>query len=126
LSNLIRCLAAGKPFTCPVSAHGMSWWMSRPCVVDNLLHAAALDRAVCAARRTWTLPVLHASIAQVVAAIAAAHGTRAHELVTYQPDPKLEAQFASYPPLHCPAALAAGFRHDGSLQSLVVRALEDP
>ena len=36
----------------------------------------------------------------------------------------LQAQFANYPPLLCPKSEAAGFRHDGSIESLVARALE--
>jgi hypothetical protein len=44
--------------------------------------------------------------------------------VSYRDDPKLRAQFASYPPLHCPDSLAAGFRSDGSVESLVRGALE--
>src|SRR5664279_2825561 len=42
LSDLIRELAAGRTFVCPVNADAHSWWMSRPCVVENLLHAARL------------------------------------------------------------------------------------
>ena len=126
LSDLIRTLSGGGRFICPVSAEGRCWWMSRACVIDNLLHAAALDVMAQCGRRVWLLPVLHASIAQVVATLAATGGAEARERVTYQPDADLQAQFASYPPLNCPASLAAGFRHDGSLESLVRRALEGP
>lgn len=126
LSELIRCLAAGQPFTCPVSADGMSWWMSRACVVENLLHAARLDSDRARQRSAWLLPVLHASIGDVVNALAKVHGADRRGLVTYQPNAALQAQFASYPPLVCPASLAAGFRNDGTLENLVTRALEGP
>jgi nucleoside-diphosphate-sugar epimerase len=125
LSDLIRELSAGRDVTCPVSPGGKSWWMSRPCVVDNLLHAAALPAASVAQRRVWLLPVLHASMEEVVAAIARTRGKEVLQRVRYTPDPALEAQFASLPPLHCPKALAAGFRHDGTLEVLVRRALEE-
>ena len=47
LSDLIRDLSAGREVVCPVAADAPSWWMSRPCVVDNLLHAASIpDRAL--------------------------------------------------------------------------------
>jgi D-erythronate 2-dehydrogenase len=129
LSDLIRELSAGRPFVCPVGPEGMSWFMSRPCVVDNLLHAAQLGAAQLGAaplarQRTWLLPVLHLSIAQVVAAIARRYGTEVIGRVSYAPDPALQAQFASYPPLLCPRSEAAGFRNDGSVDQLVVRALE--
>jgi len=107
-----------------VAAEGMSWFMSRPCVVDNLIHAAQLDAAQIAAQRSWLLPVLHLSIEDVVEAIARWHGREVLTRVSYQPDRALQAQFASYPPLLCPTSEAAGFHHDGSVDQLVRRALE--
>jgi hypothetical protein len=104
----------------------MSWWMSRACVVENLLHAARLDPDRARQRSAWLLPVLHASIGDVVNALARVHGADRRGLVTYQPNAALQAQFASYPPLVCPASLAAGFRNDGTLENLVTRALEGP
>lgn len=124
MSDLIRELSAGREFTCPVSPDGKAWWMSRPCVVDNLLHAAALSAETAATQRIWLLPVLHASMAEVVAAIARNCGEEVLRKVRYAPDAALQAQFANLPPMHCPKALAAGFRHDGTLESLVKRALE--
>jgi nucleoside-diphosphate-sugar epimerase len=124
LSNLIHELSAGRSFTCPVSSGGRSWWMSRPCVVDNLLHAAALPAESAAQRRVWLLPVLHASMEEIVGAIGRVRGEDVRQRVRYEPDRALEAQFASYPPLNSPKALAAGFRPDASLEALVRRSLE--
>jgi len=124
LSELIRVLSAGGPFVCPVAAEGRSWWMSRSCVVDNLLHGASLDEHTLRLQRTFLLPVLHSSIGEVVSAIARIHGPGVLERVTYQPNATLQAQFASYPPLECPRSVAAGFKNDGSLEALVRRALE--
>lgn len=98
--------------------------MSRPCVVDNLLHAAALPAESAAQRRVWLLPVLHASMEEIVGAIGRVRGEDVRQRVRYEPDRALEAQFASYPPLNSPKALAAGFRPDGSLEALVRRSLE--
>ncbi len=124
LSDLIRELSAGRSFVCPVAATGMSWFMSRPCIVDNLLHAASLSAAQAAQQRTWLLPVQHVAIADIVAAIARLHGADVLSRVSYAPNALLQAQFASYPPLHCPKAEAAGFRHDGTVENLITRALE--
>jgi D-erythronate 2-dehydrogenase len=124
LSDLIRELSAGREFICPVGPEGMSWFMSRPRIVDNLIHAAQLGAPQLASRRTWLLPVLHVSIASVVAAIARLHGSEVLSRVSYRPNPELQAQFANYPPLLCPMSEAAGFRHDGSVDNLVQRALE--
>jgi len=124
LSNLIRELAAGQNFICPVAANSPSWWMSRSCVVDNLLHAAALPARVVARQRSFLLPVLRLTMAEVVQALAAVHGSEVSGRVSYQPDPALQAQFANYPPLHCPYAEQVGFRHDGDAMALVRRALD--
>jgi D-erythronate 2-dehydrogenase len=124
LSDLIRELSAGRSFVCPVAPSGMSWFMSRPCIIDNLLHAAALNGAQVAQQRTWLLPVLHVSIADIVAAIARLHGEAVLARVSYAPNAALQAQFANYPPLLCPKSEAAGFGHDGTVERLVVRALE--
>jgi nucleoside-diphosphate-sugar epimerase len=124
LSDLIRELSAGRSFVCPVAPEGMSWFMSRPCIIDNLLHAAALGPAQVAQQRTWLLPVLHVSIGDIVAAIARLHGEAVLKRVSYAPNAALQAQFANYPPLRCPKSEAAGFRHDGTVERLVVRALE--
>lgn len=124
LSDIIRKLSAGETFTCPVAAEGMSWWMSRTCVVENLLHAAQLPGDTAARQRVWLLPVLHASLGDVVAAIARLHGEAVLQRVVYQDNPRLRAQFASYPPLRCPRSVAAGFRNDGTVDNLVQRALD--
>ncbi|HEY4972692.1 MAG TPA: NAD-dependent epimerase/dehydratase family protein, partial [Steroidobacteraceae bacterium] len=124
LSELIRELSAGREFICPVGPEGMSWFMSRPRIVDNLMHAAQLDAQQLAGGRTWLLPVLHVSISSVVAAIARRHGSEVLKRVSYEPNRELQAQFANYPPLLCPRSQAAGFRHDGTVDELVVRALE--
>lgn len=124
LSDLIRELAAGRKFRCPVAADAPSWWMSRPCIVDNLLHAAEIGPELLAAGRTFLMPVLRASCGEVVTAIAAIHGADVLKRVEYVPDEKLQAQFANYPPMRAPRAIAAGFRSDGNLEQLVRRSLE--
>jgi naringenin degradation protein FdeJ len=124
MSDMIRELWEGREFVCPVGAEGRAWWMSRPCVVDNLLHAASLSAEIATTRRVWLLPVLHASMAEVVAAIAHKRGEQVLEKVTYQRNDALQAQFANMPPLRCPRAIAAGFHNDRSLEHLVERALE--
>ena len=124
MSDLIRVLSAGGTFACPVSREGKAWWMSRACVVENFLHAAGLDSARVQKKRVWLLPVLHASLGDVVAAIARVHGSEVLERVTYHENAALQAQFANLPPLHCPTSVEAGFRNDGTLETLVQRALD--
>lgn len=123
LSNILRELSAGREFVCPVAAEGKTWWMSVECCIDNLLHAANMVVLPTLMRRTWMLPVLHASLAEVVDAIALKHGPQVRQLVRYVPDAKLQAQFANFPPMRCPRSPAAGFRHDGTLPLMIERAL---
>lgn len=122
LGDLMRVLAAGERYTIPVSPEARTWLMSRPCCVDNLLHAA--DMRETGGACIWTLPAQHVVIGRVVDALAAVYGDHVHRNVSYDPDPYLEQVFGSYPPLITPNAEAAGFRHDGDLETLVTRALE--
>jgi nucleoside-diphosphate-sugar epimerase len=121
-SDLIRSLSSGNKFTCPVSAGAKSWLMSVRCCVENLVLAATMDHAE---RQVWTLPAMHISIAELVSEIDELFpDLEADELIEYTPDPWVEENFGSYPPLVCPLAEAAGFHHDGSPQQLVLNALE--
>ena len=124
LSDIIRELAAGHAYACPVSADSTTWLMSVHCVVDNLLHAATLPPSSCRESRVWTLPSLRTSMTQLVAAIADVYGSDVLTRATYGSNPALEANFGRYPPLRTPAADAVGFAHDGDLATLVRRALQ--
>jgi nucleoside-diphosphate-sugar epimerase len=126
LSDIIRELAAGRPFACPMSAGATTWASSLPNVVDNLLHAALLDVAAQAGgRRTFTLPTSRFSMAELVDAIAQVHGHERIGAARFEPDEAIEQRFGRFPPLDVPAAVAAGFRADASLAELVRRALDD-
>lgn len=131
MSDLIHRLAAGQPFTCPVSPTATCWWMSVGRCVDNLLTAARLPSARVAAEpprrgtapRVWTLPVLRASLGELVDALARRFGEDRRALVTWAPNESVELQFGRQPPLDTPAARALGLADDGDLQQLISRAL---
>lgn len=123
MSNVFHAIAAGDAFVCPVSKGAAAWFMSVSCAVDNLLHAARLDTAVLQGARVWTLPALHLTMGDLVAAIGAATGRDFDALVSYQPNEAIESQFGRYPPLRTPLADRLGFRHDGDTATLVGRAL---
>ena len=124
LSDLIRELAAGRPFVCPMSPQTRTWASSLPNVVDNLLHAAVADVGGAGGRRTYTLPTTCFSMAELVDAIAQVHDADAAGRVRYEPDAAIEQRFGRFPPLQASAALAVGFRADESLATLVRRALD--
>ena len=96
--------------------------MSVGCCVRNLLHAAQRDFDAC---RTFMLPALHVAVGDLVE-VAGRHGGIKHvtDLVDWQPDPWVQFNFGSYPPLQLPGAEKAGFRADASLDQLVADALK--
>lgn len=122
MSNLFHALQAGEAFTCPVSAEGTIWAQSVARCADNFLHALALDSALLPPTRAVTLPAQRIAMGTLAAEVAAQCGVPAG-LVSYAPDPGLEAAFAANPPLATPAAERAGFAHDGNLATLVASAL---
>lgn len=120
-STLIRSLATQQPCTLPVSPDATLWLMSLPCCIDNLLHAGVVRSHD---PMTLTLPALRVSVADIVNVFDQRTDGQARSLVRYEPQPDIQAQFGSLPLLETPAALAAGFRHDGSLAELIDRATE--
>lgn len=127
MSDIIRELAAGRPFDCPISADCTVWLMSVPCLVDNLVHAAVMDGALLGDGRVCTLPALYLSMTELAAAVGQAYGVATEDLVRWQHNPALEANFGRYPPLATSLAERAGFRHDGDARALALRALQaDP
>ncbi|MBP7566815.1 MAG: NAD-dependent epimerase/dehydratase family protein [Burkholderiaceae bacterium] len=129
MSDVMHRLAAGQPFTCPVSRDATCWWMSVERCVDNLLLAARLPAGPLeslgrgTAARTWTLPVLRASMGELVDALARRFGDDRQALVTWAPQEAVQAQFGRLPPLSTPTARALGFADDGDLDQLIARAL---
>ncbi|WP_321813524.1 MULTISPECIES: NAD-dependent epimerase/dehydratase family protein [unclassified Paraburkholderia] len=123
MSQLFWKLAANETLTVPVSPEGVAWWISVGACVDNLLHAATVDAERFNARRSYQMPVLRLTIAEVVDALAARFGAERKALVSYAPDPFIERLFATYPPLLTPEAEKLGLHHDGSIEQLITRAM---
>jgi nucleoside-diphosphate-sugar epimerase len=123
MSQLFWKLRDGAPIVLPVSASGTAWWISAGACVDNLLRAATLDPVSFGPRRVIQMPALHLEMRAVVDALARALGEDRRMLVRFEPQEMVQRLFASYPPLHTPRAEATGFRHDGSADALVRRAI---
>lgn len=122
-SDLIRELAQGNSYDCPVDAEGTLWLLSLPACVDALLHAARIDGAQLPPTRAWTLPALRATVAEIVAALMRRHGTGVAQRIRYAPDPALIPQFARWPVLDTAYARRLGFVADPSLDVLLARSL---
>jgi D-erythronate 2-dehydrogenase len=123
MSDIIRELAAGRPYCCPVSAGATAWWMSVECCVDNLLRAATIPASLIKADRRWMLPALRLSIGELVDELARLFGPQVYKLVQYSPHADIEERFGRLPMLRVPRAEETGFKHDGSIAALVTRAL---
>ena len=123
LSDMIRALAAGQPFACPIGAGATSWLVSAPCAARNLVHAAACDGRLLGPGRACTLPAQRLSMAELAAAVGAEYGVDTLGLAGFGEDAAIERDFGRYPPLSTPRADAAGFRHDGDARTLVRQAL---
>ena len=123
MSDIIRRLATGQPFSCPVSANAVAWWMSATCCVDNLLHAARLPAQLIGDQRTWQLPALRFTIGQLVQTLAKMFGENRASLVRYEPNEQVEAGFGRFPPLDASSSEVLGFHHDGDIETLVRNAL---
>lgn len=122
-SDLIRELSAKRKVVCPVSPAARSWLMSIGRCVDNLLHAAGQEFT---GEHTFMLPALHVGLQELVDAVAGYAGDPSiGALVDWRPDPWVEFNFGSYPPLSLPRAEAEGFRADESMLSLVAASLVD-
>jgi len=121
MSDLFHALRAKRSFTAPVSPSGTLWLMSVRCCAANVIHALTLNSAALPPSRTLTLPALRLSMAELAGAVAA-HCGADPGLVAYEPDAGLEAAFAAQPPLATPLADGCGFRHDGTIESLVANA----
>lgn len=126
MSDILHALRGGERFVCPVSADAASWFMSRARCVDNLVHAALLPSSDLTARRAFNLPALRLTMGQLIEGAAGHFGPRVRQLVSYDPDEMLQAQFGAYPLLLTPIADSLGFRHDGDAASLVASALGLP
>lgn len=121
MSAIFRVAQEGQRYTCPVSPTATAWWMSRACCIDNLLHAARLPADLLGGVRVWTPPVLQLSVQAVVDALARRFGAARIE---YAPVDAIEQLFGRQPPLEDRRAAALGFRHDGTVEQLIERALE--
>lgn len=124
MSDMIRELGAGRPFTCPTSPQATTWASSIGSIVENLLHAASVDSSALRNRRAFTLPTLRFSFGELAQAIGQVRGADVSGLVSWAPDSRIETLFGQFPPLTTTAADEAGFRHDGDLPTLVRRAVE--
>ena len=118
ISDVFHAARARHYFTAPVSADATMWLMSVDCIAANIAHALTCPTRIAA----LTLPALRVRFGNLVGGIALATGSD-RTLVSYNPDPVLEAAFGNQPQLMTAAADTLGFHHDGNLAALIASAL---
>lgn len=124
LNTIFHDFAAGCDIVLPVSADGTSWLVSVGACVAAILHAASLPAGSLGRRRAFTLPAQRVQMSALVDALRDRF-PNSRSRVAFEPDPALQAAFASHPPLRTAIAEELGFRHDGDLSRLVARAVSD-
>jgi D-erythronate 2-dehydrogenase len=123
LNRLFYAVMDGEDITLPISEDGACWLISVPTCVDSFVHAGLLPREQLGRRRTLTLPAQRIRMSDLVDALRRRF-PESEARVTFDPDPELDSQFASYPPLVTELGDSLGFAHDGSIDRLVERAIE--
>ena len=122
-SDVVHHLAAGTPYTCPVSEQAANWLISLPCCLHQLLHAALSPAASWPTSRAVTLPALRVLTGELVQGLMAVYGSDRKNLVSWQPNTQIEAQFGCWPTLETALAEQLGFTHDHNVETLIHRAL---
>ena len=124
MSNIFHTLSRGEAFVCPTRPEGAVLVQSVETCVANLIHAAEVPAARLPIRRTFLLPCLRVTMAQLAAAIWRARRLAGAPSITYAPDAKVEAQFAAYPPTTTMIADSLGFHNDGDVDRLARTVLQ--
>lgn len=122
MSAVFHAFAAGQDFVMPCSPGGRLWLISVPACVDAFVHAAGLSSHMLGRRRAFTLPAQEVIVSDLIDALKVSY-PESPTVVRYEPDPALDALFASQPPLATPLADGLGFHHDGDLPTLIAKAL---
>ena len=118
MSRIFHSALRKEPYACPVSADAQCWWMSRQVLVENLLHAATLSETRVHEQQTWQLPVLSQRLGDIVSALINWFPDRNSSLISFGNDAQLEKTFGRMPKLATPCSEEAGFKSDGSLDTL--------
>jgi nucleoside-diphosphate-sugar epimerase len=118
MSELPRALATGLPYICPVSLQAIAWWMSAACAAVNLMHAAGIE-----ATGVVQPPALRLTVGAVFEVALALLGDGGRALVSFNPDPRIEAAFGRFGELDASAARDLGFRDDDDAGALLRAAL---
>ncbi|NYT69712.1 NAD-dependent epimerase/dehydratase family protein [Pusillimonas noertemannii] len=122
-SMLIRALAEGSPWDCPIGPDGWMWLLSLPACTQHLMQAATVESSRLPEGRAWNLPAQRIQVSELITAMRSRYGPSADAGLSFQLKPALQQQFAQWPPLVTTIADRLGMCHDGDIVTLIERAL---
>ncbi len=125
-SSIMREPLNGLPATLPVRDSLRHWFASPRAAVGFFLRAATMDTGLLGPSRALSMPGLSASIAEMIEALRRVAGQAAVDLITYAPDPVIQAIVETWAEA-CEAtqARALGFAAEQSFDEIIRIYLED-
>ena len=125
-SSILREPLNGLPATLPVRDTIRHWFASPRAATGFFLRAATLETAPLEASRALTMPGLSSSVAEMIEALRRVAGQKAVDLITYAPDPVIQAIVEPWAEA-CAAehARALGFTAEESFDEIIRIYLED-
>lgn len=113
-SNIVREPLAGREAVLPVRDSVRHWFSSPRAAVAYLVHAASIDGARLAERRSLTMPGISATVGEEIEALRRVAGDKVVKRIRHEPDPAMETIAAGLPQRFVTdRADALGFRADG-------------
>ena len=125
-SSILREPLNGLPATLPVRDSLRHWFASPRAATGFFLRAAGLDTATLGPSRALSMPGLSASIAEMIVALRRIAGQKAVDLITYAPDPVVQAIVEPWAEaFEATRARALGFAAETSFDQIIRIYLED-
>lgn len=124
MSEIFWSLKNNEKITLPVSKDATAWWLSVDCAAENFIFAGFNEFKSLNSRRVIQLPVLHLTISEIIEEISTYFNEDKANLVTYNINPYIQANFGSFPPLISSYSDSKGFFNDYSISTLVSRVYE--
>ncbi|ANF59028.1 D-erythronate dehydrogenase [Halotalea alkalilenta] len=119
-SGIIREPLSGVPSVCPVSP-SLSMWLSSPeTVIDNLIHALAIEERLIDEDRVINLPGISVSVEDMLGALERQAGKETRSLVSFEHDARIDAIVSSWPEsFDTQRADALGFHTDAGFDAII-------
>jgi nucleoside-diphosphate-sugar epimerase len=125
-SSILREPLNGLPATLPVRDTLRHWFASPRAATGFFLRAAAMDTATLGPSRALSMPGLSASIAEMIEALRCVAGQGAVDLITYAPDPVIQAIVEPWAEaFEATQARALGFAAEQNFDEIIRIYLED-